>query len=102
VKNYIQDSDIIDVGASIGDSLNMLDEDTYRKVMNYELIPDMSEVARKAATRLRPEKMWFCSADFPISQGMSASRFMEMGGQGFIVGFLSWSLFQSSIAKQND
>jgi hypothetical protein len=27
---------------------------------------------------------------------------MEMGGQGFIVGFLSWSLFQSSIAKQND
>jgi FkbM family methyltransferase len=56
VKDYIRERDIIDVGASIGDSLTILDEYTNRKVISYELIPDTAEIARKAAARLPPEK----------------------------------------------
>jgi FkbM family methyltransferase len=56
VKDYIRERDIIDVGASIGDSLTILDEYTNRKVISYELIPDTAEIARKAAAHLRPGK----------------------------------------------
>jgi FkbM family methyltransferase len=56
VKDYIRERDIIDVGASIGDSLTILDEYTNHRVVSYELIPKTAEIAGKAAAYLAPEK----------------------------------------------
>jgi FkbM family methyltransferase len=56
VKDYIRERDIVDVGASIGDSLTILDEYTNHRVISYELMPDTAQLARKAAAHLPAEK----------------------------------------------
>jgi FkbM family methyltransferase len=56
VKNYVRDRDIIDAGASDGDSLVILDRYTDRRIFSYELIPATADTARRVASNLRPEK----------------------------------------------
>jgi FkbM family methyltransferase len=56
MKDYIRERDIIDVGASVGDSLTVLDQYTDHKVVSYELIPKTAEIAKEAAAHLAAEK----------------------------------------------
>jgi FkbM family methyltransferase len=56
VKDYIWERDIIDAGASTGDSLAVLDAYTNRTVVSYEIIPGTANQARKTASHFLPRK----------------------------------------------
>jgi hypothetical protein len=49
VKEYVRGRDILDVGASEGDSLSVLSNYTDQRVVSYELIPETSKAARRVA-----------------------------------------------------
>jgi FkbM family methyltransferase len=56
IKNYIRDRDILDIGASVGDSLIALDRYTDRRIFSYELMPSTTETTRYVASKLHPHK----------------------------------------------
>jgi FkbM family methyltransferase len=56
VKDYIRERDIIDVGASVGDSLAVFEDYTNRRVISYELVPETAKRAQDSANHLKPEK----------------------------------------------
>jgi FkbM family methyltransferase len=51
VKKYIRERDIVDVGASTGDSLVVLSNYTEKRVLSYELIPASADNSRAVARR---------------------------------------------------
>jgi hypothetical protein len=62
VKDYIRQRDIMDVGASVGDSLTILVGYTNRRVISYEIDPAVAAEAKKNSERLPHEKfMLLCT-----------------------------------------